>query len=39
MEDDPVFNAGYGSALDLLGRVEMDASIMDGRTLRAGAVA
>ena len=39
MEDDPVFNAGYGSALDLLGRVEMDASIMDGRTLRAGAAA
>jgi len=39
MEDDPVFNAGYGSALDLLGRVEMDASIMDGRTLQAGAVA
>ena len=39
MEDDPVFNAGYGSALDLLGRVEMDASIMDGRTLHAGAVA
>jgi beta-aspartyl-peptidase (threonine type) len=39
MEDDPVFNAGYGSALDLLGRVEMDASIMDGGTLHAGAVA
>lgn len=39
LEDDPVFNAGYGSALDLLGRVEMDASIMDGRTLQAGAVA
>lgn len=39
MEDDPVFNAGYGSALDLLGRVEMDASIMDGRTLQAGATA
>jgi len=39
MEDDPVFNAGYGSYLNLIGRVEMDASIMDGRTLRAGAVA
>ena len=39
MEDDPTFNAGYGSALNLLGRVEMDASIMDGRTLQAGAVA
>jgi beta-aspartyl-peptidase (threonine type) len=39
MEDDPTFNAGYGSALNLLGQVEMDASIMDGRTLHAGAVA
>jgi beta-aspartyl-peptidase (threonine type) len=39
MEDDPTFNAGYGSALNLLGQVEMDASIMDGRTLQAGAVA
>jgi beta-aspartyl-peptidase (threonine type) len=29
MEDDPVFNAGRGSALDLLGRVEMDASVME----------
>jgi beta-aspartyl-peptidase (threonine type) len=39
MEDDPTFNAGYGSALNLLGQIEMDASIMDGRTLQAGAVA
>ena len=39
MEDDPTFNAGYGSALNLVGRVEMDASIMNGRTLQAGAVA
>jgi len=39
MEDDSTFNAGYGSALNLLGQVEMDASIMDGRTLQAGAVA
>jgi len=39
MEDNPVFNAGVGSYLNLKGEVEMDASIMDGRTLRAGAVA
>ncbi len=39
MEDDSTFNAGYGSALNLLGQVEMDASIMDGQTLQAGAVA
>jgi len=39
MEDNPVFNAGVGSNLNLKGEVEMDASIMDGRTLRAGAVA
>jgi beta-aspartyl-peptidase (threonine type) len=39
MEDDSTFNAGYGSSLNLLGQVEMDASIMDGQTLQAGAVA
>lgn len=33
MEDDSTFNAGYGSSLNLLGRVEMDASIMDGRMI------
>ncbi|MDK2463763.1 MAG: isoaspartyl peptidase/L-asparaginase [Candidatus Korarchaeota archaeon] len=38
MEDDPRFNAGYGSALNLLGEVEVDASIMDGYRMRAGAV-
>ncbi|HDM92359.1 MAG TPA: hypothetical protein ENG69_03080 [Candidatus Korarchaeota archaeon] len=38
MEEDPLFNAGYGSALNLRGEVEVDASIMDGRTTRAGAV-
>lgn len=39
LEDDPLFNAGRGSALNELGRVEMDAGIMDGRDLGAGAVA
>jgi len=38
MEDDPRFNAGYGSALNLLGEVEVDDSIMDGHRMRAGAV-
>jgi len=37
LEDDPVFDAGYGSHLNLDGRVECDAIVMDGRTLRAGA--
>lgn len=39
LEDDPLFNAGVGSTLTRSGRVEMDASIMDGQTLGAGAVA
>ena len=39
MEDNEAFNAGYGSSLTLKGEVEMDAGIMDGGTLRAGAVA
>lgn len=39
MEDNPIFNAGTGSWPNLYGEVEMDAIIMDGRTLRAGAVA
>ena len=38
MEDDPIFNAGKGSALTCIGTVEMDAAIMDGRDLSAGAV-
>jgi L-asparaginase / beta-aspartyl-peptidase len=39
LEDDPVFDAGYGSHLNLHGRVECDAIVMDGATLRAGSVA
>jgi L-asparaginase / beta-aspartyl-peptidase len=39
LEDDPTFDAGRGSVLNLAGRIEMDASVMDGSTLRAGCVA
>jgi len=39
LEDDPVFNAGCGSVLNEQGRVEMDAGIMNGQDLKAGAVA
>jgi beta-aspartyl-peptidase (threonine type) len=39
LEDSPLFNAGRGSVLTAAGTVEMDASLMDGRTLQAGAVA
>jgi beta-aspartyl-peptidase (threonine type) len=38
LEDDPRFNAGTGGALTERGDLELDASIMDGRDLRAGAV-
>src|SRR5438477_5052419 len=38
LEDDPHFNAGRGSVFTGAGTNEMDASIMDGKTLKAGAV-
>lgn len=38
LEDDPIFNAGTGACLNAEGHVELDASIMDGRGLRAGGV-
>ena len=39
LEDDPHFNAGKGSVFTSAGTNEMDAAIMDGKTLAAGAVA
>ena len=38
MEDDPLFNAGRGAVFTSAGTHEMDAAIMDGKTLKAGAV-
>ncbi|XP_068184136.1 isoaspartyl peptidase/L-asparaginase-like [Antennarius striatus] len=38
MEDNSVFNAGHGAVLNAEGEVEMDALIMDGKTLSSGAV-
>ena len=39
LEDDPNFNAGKGSVFTHDGRNELDAAIMDGSSLRAGAIA
>jgi beta-aspartyl-peptidase (threonine type) len=39
LEDDPTFNAGKGAVFTHDGRNELDASLMDGATLKAGAVA
>ena len=39
LEDDPLFNAGRGAVYTAEGRAELDAAIMDGANLAAGAVA
>ena len=39
LENNPIFNAGRGSVFTKKGLHEMDAAIMDGRNLAAGAVA
>jgi len=39
LENSPLFNAGRGAVFNAKGQHEMDASIMDGKTLHAGAVA
>ncbi|MBS4029582.1 MAG: isoaspartyl peptidase/L-asparaginase [Ignavibacteriales bacterium] len=39
LENDSTFDAGRGSFLNSLGEIELDASIMNGKTFRAGAVA
>jgi L-asparaginase / beta-aspartyl-peptidase len=39
LEDSPLFNAGRGAVFTSDGRNELDAAVMDGRTLQAGAVA
>jgi L-asparaginase / beta-aspartyl-peptidase len=39
LEDDPTFDAGIGSHLNRDGRAQLDAILMDGATLKAGAIA
>jgi L-asparaginase / beta-aspartyl-peptidase len=39
LENDPIFDAGYGSHLNADGQIECDAIIMDGATLQAGSIA
>jgi beta-aspartyl-peptidase (threonine type) len=39
LEDNPAFDAGFGSHLNTAGRVQLDAIIIDGATLKSGAVA
>ncbi len=38
LEENPLFNAGHGAVLTADGKAELDAAIMDGATLKAGAV-
>lgn len=38
MEDEPAFNAGRGSVLNLKGEIEMEALIMEGKDMKAGSV-
>ena len=38
LEENPMFNAGHGAVLTSAGTAELDAAIMDGATLKAGAV-
>ncbi|MGH2480000.1 MAG: isoaspartyl peptidase/L-asparaginase, partial [Ktedonobacteraceae bacterium] len=39
LEDNPAYNAGTGACLSIEGNIELDAGIMDGRSLNLGAVA
>ncbi len=39
LENNPIFNAGTGSTMNLAGKIENDASIMDGTMLEGGAIA
>src|SRR6266566_218108 len=39
LEDNPIYNAGTGSGLTNEGTIELDAGIMEGKTLQVGAVA
>ena len=39
LEDDPLFNAGRGAVFTAEGRTELDAAIMDGKSLAAGSIA